>query len=272
MEWNIDAIAARNLSNAAVSGDDPANIAITATTRVGNFMQISEKTIQIADENSSVESPDENNTMGYQIAKKLKELKLDVDAIASQEQASVAPTTSVAGKAGGFESWITTNDSRTGTQGGYSVGTGLTVAPTNGTQRALSEQFLKDVLQLGYTAGAKFSTVLFGPFNMNQASAVMTGIAQPVRETNNDKVMVIAAADVYKSPWGQVKFMPSRNTRDRSALVLDPEYWKVGFLRPFQVRELAKTGDSERKQAIVQWTLISRNEKSSGIIADLTTS
>jgi len=36
--------------------------------------------------------------------------------------------------------------------------------------------------------------------------------------------------------------------------------------------DIAKTGDSDAKQILCEYTLESRNEKSSGIIADLTTS
>lgn len=227
--------------------------------------------IIIADENESVASPDDNNTMEYQMAKKLTELKKDVDMQISQNKASVAPTTTVAGISGSIESWITTNDSRTGTQGGYNSGTGLVDAPSDGTQRDLQEQLLKDVLQLIYSnTRVDPSTAWFGPAQLNKATAVLTGIAQPVREVGNKAVTIIAAADVYKSPWGQIMLKPSRHVRERSVPVINPGYWKVGYLRPFQVRELAKTGDSEKRQAIVQYTLVARNEKSSGIVADLT--
>ena len=48
--------------------------------------------------------------------------------------------------------------------------------------------------------------------------------------------------------------------------------WSTAFLRPFQVQDLAKTGDAEKKQLLVEYTLVSKNEAASGKIADLTTS
>jgi hypothetical protein len=36
--------------------------------------------------------------------------------------------------------------------------------------------------------------------------------------------------------------------------------------------ELSKTGDSEKRQLLVELTLVSRNEGASGLVADLTTS
>ncbi|KKL56380.1 hypothetical protein LCGC14_2246010, partial [marine sediment metagenome] len=44
------------------------------------------------------------------------------------------------------------------------------------------------------------------------------------------------------------------------------------YLRPFQLWDLAKTGDTERKQLLVEYTLEARNEKASGAVYDLTTS
>jgi hypothetical protein len=48
--------------------------------------------------------------------------------------------------------------------------------------------------------------------------------------------------------------------------------WKIAYLRPLHSIQLAKTGDSDRKQLLVEWTLEACNEKSSGLVADLTTS
>jgi hypothetical protein len=69
-----------------------------------------------------------------------------------------------------------------------------------------------------------------------------------------------------------VQIVPSRFSRDRSALVLDPEYAAVSYLRPFETNDLAKTGDSEKKQILVEYTLEMRNEAAHGVAADLTTS
>jgi hypothetical protein len=54
------------------------------------------------------------------------------------------------------------------------------------------------------------------------------------------------------------------------AFVVDPEYAAVAFLRPFQTNELAKTGDSEKTQLLVEYTLEVKNQAAHGIAADLT--
>jgi hypothetical protein len=63
--------------------------------------------------------------------------------------------------------------------------------------------------------------------------------------------------------------MLSGNSANEVAFVLDPEYAAVSYLRPFQTIELAKNGDSDRTQLLVEYTLEVKNEAAHGIIADL---
>jgi hypothetical protein len=50
--------------------------------------------------------------------------------------------------------------------------------------------------------------------------------------------------------------------------------WAVGYLpgRKMVSIPLAKTGDSDRRQILSEYCLVSRNEKASGGVFDLTTS
>tara|TARA_Y100000296_G_scaffold255_1_gene282 strand:- start:21 stop:239 length:219 start_codon:yes stop_codon:yes gene_type:complete len=69
-----------------------------------------------------------------------------------------------------------------------------------------------------------------------------------------------------------LQVVPNRFSRDRDAYILDMDYWGVAFLRDFTMHELSKTGDSEKRQLLVEATLESRNEAASGSVMDLTTS
>ncbi len=50
------------------------------------------------------------------------------------------------------------------------------------------------------------------------------------------------------------------------------EYWEVAYLDPYRTEDLAKDSDGERKTLLTDWTLVSRNQKSSGIVADIDSS
>jgi hypothetical protein len=57
--------------------------------------------------------------------------------------------------------------------------------------------------------------------------------------------------------------------RTRDALVLDPEYAALAYLRPFATNELARTGDSDKTQILAELTLEVRNEAAHGGAYDL---
>jgi len=65
---------------------------------------------------------------------------------------------------------------------------------------------------------------------------------------------------------------PNRFQRARDAFVVTPDLFATAFLRDFSLEDLAKTGDAQKQFMVVEYTLESRNEAGSGIIADLTTS
>jgi hypothetical protein len=80
--------------------------------------------------------------------------------------------------------------------------------------------------------------------------------------------------DVYVSDFGTLKIESNRVQAvvpyaQNCAFFLDPQYWKVAYLRGFQTKELARTGDSIKKDIIVECTLEARQPKSSGMIADI---
>jgi hypothetical protein len=47
--------------------------------------------------------------------------------------------------------------------------------------------------------------------------------------------------------------------------------WKIATLRPMQTKELARTGDSEKRQLVVEYTLEACAPAANGIVADLST-
>jgi hypothetical protein len=271
-EWQIDAHRAANPNNAVVEGSDATNIQTTATTRLKNVVQLFEGTVQVSTTSEAVDAAGRSSEMAYQIAKEGKALRTDIEARISGNYASVLGDDSTAGAMAGYEAWITTNDSRAGSQGGFNTGTGLVAAASDGTQRALTETIFKGAIKTCWENGAKAPMVVTGPFN-KQVISSFAGIAQATNEVKaSDMVTIVGAADVYVSDFGRHMIMPSRLSRDRSVLLVDPAYWEVMFLQPFKTEPLAKTGHSIRRMISCECTLKSRNEQASGIIADLTTS
>jgi hypothetical protein len=265
-EWQTDSLAAAVTNNAVIEGDEATLDASTATTRLSNSTQIMDKTVVITGTQESVDKAGRASELAYQIAKKAKELKRDMEATITGNIAEVTGGSSTARKMGTLGSWVVTNDDLA-SDGASGAGAG-NAAHTDGTQRAFTEAQLKSVIKSVWNAGGDPSMVMVGPFNKQKLSG-FTG--NSTRFDAGADATLYTSVDVYASDFGQLQVVPNRFSRDRDAYVLDMEYWGIAFLRDFSMHELAKTGDSEKRQLLVEATLESRNEAASGLIADLTT-
>jgi len=266
-EWQTDSLAAAVTNNAVIEGDEATLDASTATTRLSNSTQIMDKTVVITGTQESVDKAGRASELAYQIAKKAKELKRDMEATITGNIAEVTGGSSTARKMGTLGSWVVTNDDLA-SDGASGAGAG-NAAHTDGTQRAFTESQLKSVIKSVWNAGGDPSMIMCGPFNKQKLSG-FTG--NSTRFDAGADATLYTSVDVYASDFGQLQVVPNRFSRDRDAYVLDMEYWGIAFLRDFSMHELAKTGDSEKRQLLVEATLESRNEGASGLVADLTTS
>ena len=142
---------------------------------------------------------------------------------------------------------------------------------TDGTQRVLTESILKGELKSCFDNGGDPDLLIVGSFNKQKVSG-FTG--NSTRMDMAEDRSLVATIDVYVSDFGEVRVVADRILRSsgRTALVVDTEMWEVAYLRPFGVQDLAKTGDAEKKQLLVEYTLVAKNEAANGKIADLTTS
>lgn len=196
-EWQTDTLAIPDLTNAQFEGDEYAYSVPAATVRVGNFLQISRKPVLVSGTLEAVDKAGRSSELKYQSMKRGKELRKDMEAIMLSNQASVAGTSSVARKLGGFAAWLTTNASRgaTGANGGYNVGTGLVAAATPGTNRAFTETLLKTMHAAAYSAGGNPRIVMLPPQQKTVFSS-FTGIAQiRQNQTGARQATIIGGAD-----------------------------------------------------------------------------
>jgi len=268
-EWQTDVLVAANANNYNIQGDDKANDSRPDTTRVNTYTQISTKVVSASSTVEAVNKAGRKSELAREIMKAGRELRTDMELRSTGNYASVAPTTSVAGQTAGALAWLATNTSRgtSGANGGFSAG--IVGAATNGTQRTYTETLLKTVLQSIWAKGGNAKFVITDGSH-KQIAAGFSGLAQARRETGNKKATIIAGADIYVSDFGEVQFVPSRFCSSRDALIVDPEYWELGYLDPLQVNPLAKTGLATRKLMQVEWALKCLNEAASGVVADLT--
>jgi hypothetical protein len=266
-EWQTDTLGAASGSNFVLEGDAITNDARTATVRVSNTCAISDKTARITGTQEVVSKAGRKSEMAYAMAQRAKELKRDVETILLQNNAEVTGGTTTARECAGIEAWIATNTSEAA-DATNATGNGND-ARTSGTARAFTEAQLKSVIQQCWTSGGNPSTIMVGAFNKQQLSGFSGGSTAFVDA--NDKKLV-ASVDIYESDFGALKVVPNRFQNATTALVLDMDYWAMASLRPFQTKPIARTGDSEARQILVEYTLEACNEAASGAVYDLTTS
>lgn len=270
-EWQTQALASADGTNAVVEGNDAVTDTTTATVRMGNRCQISDKVASVTGTQQAIKKYGRDDELDYQIVLKGKELKRDMETILLQNQAMVTGDAVTARKLGSVLSYIYTNDSF-GATGASPTGQGTssgTTARTDGTQRAFTEALLKSVLQLAWTEGGDPDTIMLGGFN-KQVMSSFVGRGTPMEDAKSKKI--VATVDVYESDFGTLKVTPNRFMRTRDCLVLQMDKWALARLRPMTSTELARTGDSRAKQMLTEYTLVSRNEKASAAVFDLTTS
>ena len=274
-EWQTDDLAAASASG-LLEGADAAGASDTPTTRVGNRTQIQGKTVHISGTLDAVDKAGRKTETAYQLAKAGQELKRDMEkTILGNVAASNGTAGSAARLLGSIQSWLGTNFV-TMTDGVAPVNANGTAARTEGaTASAFTEDKLKDVVKSCFENGGN-PTLLVVPPTQKQVVSTFAGIAAQRYEAPAAKATtIIGAADVYLSDFGTLSVVPDRfmtadTTPDaEQALVLDPTMASVATLRPFESNLLAKTGDSEKHQMLVEYTLQVSNEKAHGIVADL---
>ena len=275
-EWETDELAAP-AANIVPEGDDYTFGATSPATRLGTYTQIMRKEGIISGTQDATDNAGSVEQVKYQKLKKGVELRKDAEFAIVDANASVGGATR---EFGSLSTWITSNVSRgtNGANGGYNSGTGLTVAPTNGDQRAFSKALLDNVMQQGYVNGANFRHVFVSPYVKSVFVTFMSdsNVAQfRYAASNGANNSIVANADVYEGPFGKVMIHPNRVMAGaaglaRNVFLVDTEYLQFGWFRKIKEdKEVAKTGDAKKFVLLGEGALKPTNEKGLGVVADV---
>jgi hypothetical protein len=276
-EWLSDELAAAG-ANLVREGDDATYVTASPARRLGNFLQISNKTFIVSDTLEVVDKIGRKTETGRLGTKLLKELKRDMEFALVRNQASSLGEDETARSSAGMESWIAgptsttagtfanvvsaTTNAASHTTPGFSGGT--VAAPTDGTTGALTIGQLNAALGGAWEEGGDPRVILVGA-TQKQAIDAFTGVATRFIDTSPRKqAPIVGAANMYVSSFGSPHMVTlSRYVRSSVVLCLDPDYWAVAFLRNPQIKDLAKTGDATKKLLVTEFGLVCRNDKAS---------
>jgi hypothetical protein len=276
-EWSLDALASPSTSNAQAEGDQYTYGAVVATTRVGNYTQISRKEFVISKTQEKINVAGKQSDIGMQRAKKAAELKTDIEVTILSNQASLGGTTRTSG---GLRAWIATNDDMgaTGASGGYNTGTGVVDAATNGTQRTFTKGILDNIIESAYNAGGNPKKLHVSPFVKRMFSGFMSdsNIAAPIYQAAGGDVTLVGSADMYRNDFGIISVVPNRQMRRvgatlcRNAFLLDDSKLHIAWLRKIgEDTNIATNADADARVLIGEWTLQVDNEAAHAAACDL---
>ena len=267
-EWQTHTLTAASSTNFVIEGDDATTDAGTATARVTNYTAISDKVASVTGTQEAVLKAGRKSEMAFQMKNRMKELKRDVEKILLENNAKVAGDDTTPAECAGAQAYILTNTSKAG-DATASAGTGAD-AHTDGTARDLLESYVETVLASAWNEGGSPSLGILGSFQKRKFSG-FSGNA--TRNSNATEKKITNTIDVYIDPLGsEVRLVPCRQCPTDVVYFFDPEYVAFATLRDFSTWDLAKTGDSMRKQILVEYTLEMRNQKAHAAVYDLTTS
>jgi hypothetical protein len=246
---------------------------------VANTTQLFDKVAITTSTNEKSKAAGRSSEMKYQIAKIMKEVKRDVEAMIVSNNPAVAGNSSTARKSAGLGPLIYTNVSHgtgspVGSTTAHTSGLATSAPVAAGTARAFAEAQIKTVMQSIYTQSGEMPSVISMTPSHKGAFSAFTGIAQTRFNLNKSKqAVIIGGADVYMSDFGELTVVPNyvqATANNSTVFILNPEEAGIAYLQEFQSTPLAKTGHTEKELVFCEATLVVTSERSHGKIADLT--
>ena len=212
-EWQTDTLASPSTTNNQPEGNDWSYDPIVATTRIGNYCQISEKSFLISRTQENTDKAGRKSELARETAKKSTELKIDMEVTALSNQAASAGTGNAATNrtAAGLRAWLTTNDDLGSGGSSGSFSNGIQGAATNGTQRAFSKALLDSVILNTANAGGEPSVIMLSNYNKQVFSRILDDAdVVPLRkELKSGQATIVGAADTYLSDFGTLTVVPN---------------------------------------------------------------
>ena len=285
-EWQTDSLAAASATPVVEGQDLSSFTAVTPTARMGNYCQINMVDFIISGTEQRVEKAGRSSEVAYQAAKAAKELKRNVEKAALLNGVgAVGGATATARVTAGFPCWLKTNVNVNDTVKPSYTGSTPTGASqvwkTFGTPTAFLESMLKTTMQSCYENGGEPTMLMVSPYNKTVVSG-FTGLASTRYnvDASDSPTTIIGAADIYVSDFGNLSVVPNRffttvedegagTAHNDWAFLIDTDEVKLATLRPYQMKDLASTGDADKRMMLVEWGLQVNNEAAHGCVAGI---
>jgi hypothetical protein len=278
-EWQTDELKTA-ASNLQVEGNDYTSTAATEPRRLSNYTQISATQVQSSGTAEAVDFAGRKSTQAYQLAKRAKEMKRDMEYMLLEGTVKAAGSSGSARNTACFSTWIGTSVNATSNVVAASTGLGLTnngsttypdgttEAGTGGADTAITIALVNNVVERIWNLGGTPDTILCDSTVKGTISSSSVGgavVAAPRNDIGSkDKITAVNAVDVLVTDFGTFKVVPDRFIPKTQVDFIDFDLWSVDYLRPFRTETLAKSGDSVKQLLIAEYGLRAKNGNGSG--------
>jgi hypothetical protein len=256
-QWTEDSIAAA-AANRVIEGAAAGSDTSTAVTEKLNYCQIMAKVAEVTGTLEAVDKYGRDSEMAYQLEKRYKELANDEELaiVGAPGGTRQAGTAGAAGTARQMKSLHSQLDASV-IKDAAAVTTVVNL-----------EKMLLDAHQATWAAGGNPTYLVTDGTRARHISA-MAYSAGRTRQFGN-VTSIVNVIDLYVSNYGQLDVVLDRNIDD-CYLLLDFNYLATPVLRPTQDWDLAKAGDSDKRQILRESTYAVLNSKAHAMIDNIAT-
>ena len=283
-EWQTDELSAAG-NNRQKEGDDYASTAATEPRRLTNFTQISAVQVQSSGTAEAVDFAGRKSTQAYQLAKRAKEMKRDMEKMILDDTLKTIGASSTARETASVGTWMGTPVVGTSTVldgsqatvvglanlGAGSVGPDGTTDPTTaaGSALAITLAGINETVSRIWDLGGTPDVIMCDAATKQTISSSSVGggvVATPYKDagSKDGAITAVNAVDVLVTDFGTFKVVPNRFSLAETAYFFDYDLWSIDYLRPFRTETLAKSGDSVKQLLIAEYGLRAKNGHGNG--------
>lgn len=245
-------------NNPQLEGSDFVLEEVDARERIDNHTQIFDRPFFITTTQKAVKKAGVKDELLYQLDKHMKAIAMDLEFVLVTSDKANKHTASVPGRMGGIPFFNVANvvDLATRTPAGV-----------------FDEEAFNDAAEMGWEKGGNPKFAIMSMKEKRKANRTFNAGGTKNRDQKEKKT--VGVIDFYESDAGVIKLMPHRMiNRDaagklldsRRSDILDPQYFKVGFLIPFHVEELGKKGKRYEKAITGEVTLRCRSQEAQSCV------
>jgi len=277
-EWQTDTLS-DTATNRQAEGWDYASTAATEPRRLTNFTQISATQVQSSGTAEAVDFAGRKSTQAYQLAKRAKELKRNMETMLLDDTLKTIASSGSARATASVGAWmggpiVLETPVLDGTQGTVvglqnlgagSVGPDGTTDPSDvaGSTTAITLAGINETVSRIWNKGGTPDVIMCDGATKQTISSANVGggvVADPIGNNSGDKaITAINAVDVLVTDFGTFKIVPNRFSVPTFAYFFDYDLWSIDYLRPFRTETLAKSGDSVKQLLLCEYGLRAKN-------------